>query len=257
MAIPEISSQNSILDRKQASSLLNQTFSSNLRVKTREGDLVHLNFENRQFSAQSRSETQLENDIVVGEFSSVALAASRYSLTVEGDLNEDELKAIQQLVRRTTPIARTFFSKAEFDAENAAHRLQGNPEILEEVEVSLKREIQASLNIEIFTQDESGAENPSEELETAFRPLEETEIDASNIRDLPSLTQAAVQSEFETQVRELSRTPTILKSLTDLMRFLENRFSEFFHPLNHPEKPLGDPLPPEPRLDGVTNSEGD
>ena len=66
-------------------------------LQTSEGDVVTLSFADKQNLSNSYSESQLEGDPTVEEISSVARAASEYSQAVGGDLNQDELIAIQKI----------------------------------------------------------------------------------------------------------------------------------------------------------------
>ena len=61
--------------------------------------------------------SQFEDDPTVNEISSVARAASEYSQVVEGDLNEDELIAIQKIAAHVEPIAREFLSSDPEDLD--------------------------------------------------------------------------------------------------------------------------------------------
>lgn len=69
--------------------------------------------------SESARKTRFENGEIVEEFSTVALAASEYSLIVQGDLNEEELAATEKLVSKISPMAQSFFNQSGFDVGEA------------------------------------------------------------------------------------------------------------------------------------------
>ena len=94
--------------------------SAGLNVKTEEGDLVSITFSNDFSYSESESSTQFANGETVRQFSVAASAASQYSLSVQGDLNEEELAAIERLAQRISPLAESFFGQSEFNPDQAA-----------------------------------------------------------------------------------------------------------------------------------------
>ncbi len=255
MAISELNPVQSILSRRSFASAIDVAFTTGLTLKTDEGDQVRLSFENQSSLAESESETQYADGSAVKEFSSVAVAAYRYSLSVEGDLNQEELDAIQSLVQEIAPIARQFFARAEFDIEKATEALSGSLGVIEEVELALERVITATFSSRSVT---NGAAEPVPGAEIpAVSSESEAPVDAAQIRDLPSLILAATASEFEAQAAKLPPKAPILRSLNDLMSFLRDQLAQFLAPLKHFSQPAPDSVPQSevPAASGQENPE--
>ena len=91
---------------------------SEISLQTSEGDIVTLGFTDEQSLSQIHGKSGSEVE-TVREISSIAHAASTFSQVVEGELNEDELVAIQKLAEKIEPIAKEFLSSdpEELDVE--------------------------------------------------------------------------------------------------------------------------------------------
>ena len=214
----EISSQNIVHDRRILAAV-DVSFSTDLTLKTQDGDRVKLSFDNQQSQSQTQSQTEFSDGVIVQEISTVAVAASQYSLAVEGDLSEEELEAIRKLASEITPIAQRFFAQSEFDQEDVLNRLESSLGALEEIELSLEKIV-----TETFAFQSVGS---------APAAVEGQGIDPATIRDIPALVSAVVESEFSNQAVKFSNSHTILRSLGDLIEFLRDRVGEFTTPLEY------------------------
>jgi hypothetical protein len=241
MAISEISAQTPVFDRRSYSASVHASFSGGFSLKTEEGDLVDLSFANEQFLAGSESQTTVSDDGTVKEISSLAVAASRYSLTVQGDLNEEELDAIQRLVEQVGPIARGFFAQAEFDLQGATEVLAGSLGVIDEIQLELERVITTTFSFQEVTSNKPVEFSDPENAGSGGLSQEAINTDA--IRNLPELVFAAVEAELETQAARLPKEETILRSLNDLMRLLQEQLGQFLSPLKHSAEPSLKPLP--------------
>lgn len=250
MISSEVFHQNALIDRRSVNAAVNVSFTADLKLKTQEGDLVNLSFDSRQAQAETHSQANFENGVTVQEFSSVAVAASRYSLTVKGDLNEEELEAIRRLAESTAPIAKSFFIQNDFDAENAVESLKESLGTLQEIELSLERTITKTFSFESLTVGQASAEGFNvDELVGGFT---EPGIDASSIRDIAALVTAVVEAEFTSQSVDLVDNGSILRSLNDLIEFLRQQLTQFLAPLqnaspiNHETLPKPPPIESDP-----------
>ena len=113
MEVTTVSQPNVLVDHRAVEAEFGVLNAADLNLRTAEGDVVQLSFANEFSFSGSKSETR-EGDSVTQEISVAAQAAARYSLAIEGDLNEDELSAIQALAERIEPIATDFFQSGEF-----------------------------------------------------------------------------------------------------------------------------------------------
>lgn len=249
MAISEISTQYPAFERLSQTASISLEYATDLSLRTAEGDLVNISFQNEQSLTESESQIRFADDGAIREISSVAVAASRYSLSVQGDLNDEELQAIQRLVEGITPIARDFFARGEFDFENATQVLAGSLGVIDEVELELERVITATFSSQTLI---SGTPNQANDpANTAPVNPSLQPIGTDNIRSLADLIFSAVEAEFESQATILPESEAILKSLNDLVLFLQKQLGQFLTPLEPAtvEPALTTPLPQETGTD--------
>jgi len=227
--------QNQSPDRRVEPEEASVSIEAGTSLQTSEGDVVTLSFADKQNLSNSYGEAQFEDDQTVNEISSVARAASEYSQVVEGDLNEDELLAIQKIAAHVEPIAREFLSSdpEELDVEKAIGILTGDHEITEEVGIALGTAIVKTLGLESSSQ-----VNPDNlvQSESITVEAENPDINIENIRQFPELASAAVDAALQKQFQTLnaSSKALIVSSLNDLMRFFHEKVSKVLEPLKHP-----------------------
>jgi len=227
--------QNQPPDRRVEPEEASVSIEAGTSLQTSEGDVVTLSFADKQNLSNSYGEAQFEDDQTVNEISSVARAASEYSQVVEGDLNEDELIAIQKIAAHVEPIAREFLSSdpEELDVEKAIGILTGDHKITEEVGIALGTAIVKTLGLESSSQ-----VNPDNlvQSESITVEAENPDINIENIRQLPELASAAVDAELQKQFQTLNESSKalIVSSLNDLMRFFHEKVSQVLEPLKHP-----------------------
>ena len=238
MSVLEINTsgvQNQPLDRRITSEEVAVSLEAGSSLQTGEGDVVTLSFADKQNLSNSYNESQFEGDPTVQEISSVARAASKYSQVVEGDLNEDELIAIQKIAAHVEPIAREFLSSdsEELDVEKAIGILTGDQTITEEVGTELGNTIVKTLGLEVPSQ--VNLDNPAQS-ESIVVEAENPDINIENIRQLPELASAAVDAELQKQFQVLNESSRalIVNSLNDLMQFFQEKVSKVLEPLKHP-----------------------
>jgi len=227
--------QNQPPDRRVEPEEASVSIEAGTSLQTSEGDVVTLSFADKQNLSNSYSEAQFEDVQTVNEISSVARAASEYSQVVEGDLNEDELIAIQKIAAHVEPIAREFLSSdpEELDVEKAIGILTGDHKITEEVGIALGTAIVKTLGLESSSQ-----VNPDNlvQSESITVEAENPDINIENIRQLPELSSAAVNAELQKQFQALNESSKalIISSRNDLMRFFHEKVSQVLEPLKHP-----------------------
>ena len=238
MSVLEINTsgvQNQPLDRRITSEEVAVSLEAGSSLQTGEGDVVTLSFADKQNLSNSYNESQFEGDPTVQEISSVARAASKYSQVVEGDLNEDELIAIQKIAAHVEPIAREFLSSdsEELDVEKAIGILTGDQTIAEEVGTELGNTIVKTLGLEVPSQ--VNLDNPAQSESIAVE-AENPDINIENIRQLPELASAAVDAELQKQFQVLNESSRalIVNSFNDLMQFFREKVSKVLEPLKYP-----------------------
>ena len=104
--------------------------SAEIQVKTREGDLVTISF--NQASTSSSSAFQMEQgDSKISIYSESYSLSSGFSMSIEGDLNEEETESLAKLIKKMSKVSDKFFKgninaafkhaqKVGFDTEQIA-----------------------------------------------------------------------------------------------------------------------------------------
>ena len=188
-----------LLNERPESEEANTASETDESLQTGAGDVVTLSVVDLQGLSQSSNEVRFEDRQTSPEISSVAQAASTFSQVVEGDLNEDELVAIQKLAAKIEPIAKDFLSSdpEEFDIGQA-------------IDMALPDVV----SVETETPD----------------------FDVENIRQLPTLVSATIDAGFEKQFQALNETnrELIVSSLSELMQFFREKVVQVLEPLRHP-----------------------
>ena len=238
MSISEITTlgiQSQLPDRRIASEEVSIPLEAGSSLQMSEGDVVTLNFADKQSFSDSYSEAQFEGGQTVQEISSVARAASTYSQVVEGDLNKDELIAIQKLAANIKPIAEEFLSSDPegLDIEKAIAVLTDNQEVTEEIAMELENTVIETLGLGSSSQ--ANLDN-SVVLGVISAEVETSGVNVDNIRQLPELASATVDAELQKQFQVLNESSKelIIDSLNDLMRFFHEKVSQVLEPLKHP-----------------------
>jgi hypothetical protein len=228
MELEIVESNLQAIQQRNSSSVVGYSVTSELNVRTKEGDLVSVSFSSEQSLSESRTQTQSEELGSLQEISTEAKAASSYSITVQGNLSEEELEAINKLAAEISPIASEFFSSGEFDFDESGDVLAANLDLLQEVEISLERVIVATFSTSTFTQLPEGEGGlVTQDMEAALNNPASS-LDTEGIRDFPALVQATFDAVFEAEVAKVPETDSILRSLNDLLNFIRQRLSETY-----------------------------
>ena len=226
--------QRQLLDRRIASEEVNVPLEADSSLQTSGGDVVTLNVAKQQNISDSYIDTQPEYEQTVQDISSIAHAASKYSQTIEGDLNEDELNAIKKLSANIEPIVNEFLSSSsdELDAEKAIAVLTGNQEITKEVAEQFTSAVVKTVGLE---SSEVSLDNRVSAGTTSVE-AEASDINIENIQKLPELVSSTVEAELQKQFQVLnaSSKELIVNSMNDLMRFFQEKVSQVLEPLRHP-----------------------
>jgi hypothetical protein len=237
MSVSEITTfdiQRQLLDRRIVSEEVNVPLEADSSLQTSGGDVVTLNVAKQQDLSDSYVDAQPEYEQTVQDISSVAHAASKYSQTIEGDLNEDEFATIKKLSANIEPIVNEFLSSGsdELDVEKAIAVLTGNQEIAKEVAEQFTSAVVKTLDLEssdVNLDNRVSAGTTSVEAEAP-------DLNIENIQKLPELVSSTVEAELQKQFQVLnaSSKELIVNSMNDLMRFFQEKVSQVLEPLKHP-----------------------
>lgn len=107
-----------------------------LQIRTQEGDIVDLKFRVKD-SLSARSATVENGETTLAELSVTARSTTRLKISVKGDLNADELAAIQSIVEQAGALANEFFAGGTAEAAALASSLELNPDQLDQVRLRL------------------------------------------------------------------------------------------------------------------------
>jgi len=240
MQIQPFSQNSSLLTHQAAQTQVAASFTGDLTLVTQEGDTVQISFGAAQSFSSSQSQSQFADGSVVQQFSVSAQAASRYSLSVQGDLNEDEIAAIQKLVSLVDPIATDFFTGQEFDLQEAAFTLAENLGVVNQLSLSLEKTFSASFSAQQFSRLPQG-ENSGD-----IAPLDIPDLE--NIRDFPALVQSVLESAFDVHSR-VGQDESLIRSYQDFLKFAQSHLDNL-NKIPHPQ-PEGTGQNEEPVTDIV------
>lgn len=252
--VSEIGLQNTPLEQRSTQASVEAYFSSELSLRTQEGDLVNLSFDGEQSLSESRTQTRTQ-DGTVQEISTVARAAASYSLTVQGDLNAEELAAINKLAEEISPLANEFFTSGELNLEDSSNVLANNLGVIQAVEIELERTLVATFESRTLSRLPEEAGYVNDIGAPAYTP---DDLETDGIRDFPALVQSTIDAVFESQAKQAPEKDPILRSLNDLLAFIRTRLGEFFNPstglVESPDAPAPatdgavdlQPTPPQP-----------
>ena len=237
MSVSEITTfdiQRQLLDRRVISEEVSVPLETDSSLQTSGGDVVTLNVAKQQNLSDSYVDAQPEYEKTVQDISSVAHAASKYSQTIEGDLNEDELTAIKKLSANIEPVVNEFLSSSpdDLDVEKAIAVLTGNQEIAKEVAEEFTSAVVKTLGLE------SSEVSLDNRVSTGMTSVETEapDFNIENIQKLPELVTSTVEAELQKQFQVLnaSSKELIVNSMNDLMRFFQEKVSQVLEPLKHP-----------------------
>ena len=107
-----------------------------LLIQTQEGDTVRLKIKTRE-SLDAASATTQSGDRLVAELQLAARSSTQIAISVDGDLNPDELAAIQSVVEQAGVLADAFFAGDLQSAFSDAAALQIDPTQLAQVGLRL------------------------------------------------------------------------------------------------------------------------
>jgi hypothetical protein len=151
----ENASKSSTIERLTAAQRYDQAESMSLEVKTQDGDTVTINFSN-----QSRTEQSMGYETDGSSSSSVFNVSrseeSNYRFSVEGDLDEDEIDALQNLIKDVNEIAGEFFDGDVQKAFDMASEFQMDKTELSSMNLQLAQTKQYS-SIANYTETQTNA----------------------------------------------------------------------------------------------------
>ena len=224
--VSDIVLQDASLEQKRVLASVDTSVFSELNLKTSEGDLVRFAFSEEASLSESLSQMQTRENDTSQEFSSISRATASYSLTVEGNLNSEELKAINKLAEEITPLAREFFASGKLNLDNPSDILDDSLGTLVQLDLSLERAVVTSLETKSVKQfpEENDEVINKKDLPNQFRELEK-----DGVRDYPALAQATIDAVFKSEAEQVPVRVSAPRSLDDLLAYIRERIGEFFN----------------------------
>jgi hypothetical protein len=224
--VSDIVLQDASLEQKRVLASVDTSVFSELNLKTSEGDLVRFAFSEEASLSESLSQMQTRENDTSQEFSSIARATASYSLTVEGNLSSEELKAINKLAEEITPLAREFFASGKLNLDNPSDILDDSLGTLVQLDLSLERAVVTTLetkSVKQFPEENDEVVN-KKDLPNQFRELEK-----DGVRDYPALAQATIDAVFKSEAEQVPVRDLTPRSLDDLLAYIRERIGEFFN----------------------------
>lgn len=222
--------ENQVVNHRQVAYGMEEKNKASISLTTQEGDVVNLSFSNLNKYSESASKTETQDGTTVGEFSVAAMSASKYSMSVQGDLNEEEMAAIKKMADAITPIAQDFFSQNDsISLEQAAKSLSESMGVIKEVGVEFEQIVTQSFSETRFARHRPEDGPPA----TAGMPensgansVQKPNAPEKGIRNPEALAGSVVDSVFQKEGGKID-DPVVLRGLTDLMDYLKKRLQEF------------------------------
>lgn len=177
-----------------------------LQIRTQEGDLVSLKFRTRdRLDVQAASRDDAGR--LVSEIGYAGRSDTRIAVTVDGDLNADELLAIQAVVEQVGNLAADFFAGGAADAFDAAAGLNIDASQLLRVDLGFSlRERFTYSDLGLRTPGSAGAASVSAEPAVSAppadreRPLAAAQDDATALAADPGAPAAVPPPPAESQI---------------------------------------------------------
>ena len=116
-----------------------QNRSAEIQVKTREGDIITINFNQSSSSSQTALKLQ-QGDSSIQAFQKSADQSSAFSISIEGELNPDEQKALQKLLKKMHKVSNAFFQGNNKTALKHALKLGFNDKQLASFSINLSQQ---------------------------------------------------------------------------------------------------------------------
>ncbi|OGW18942.1 MAG: hypothetical protein A3K09_05580, partial [Nitrospinae bacterium RIFCSPLOWO2_12_FULL_47_7] len=217
MQVAPNTSETQVVSHRQVAFGVEEKNSASISLKTQEGDVVNLSFNNLNKYSESASKTENQDGTSVGEFSIAALSASKYSMSVQGTLNEEEMAAIKKMADAITPIAQDFFSQGNaISLEQAAQSLSESMGVINEVEVKLELSVTQTTS-EAHVAQPKPANVPPPPPATAQTQANSGAPQEKGVRNPEALANAVVDSAFHKEVNNPAQGDKILlRGLSDL-----------------------------------------
>ena len=224
--VSDIVLQDASLEQKRVLASVDTSVFSELNLKTSEGDLVRFAFSEEASLSESLSQMQTRENDTSQEFSSIARATASYSLTVEGNLSSEELKAINKLAEEITPLAREFFASGKLNLDNPSDILDDSLGTLVQLDLSLERAVVTTLETKSVKQ---FPEENDEVVNKKDLPNQFLELEKDGVRDYPALAQATIDAVFKSEAEQVPVRDLTPRSLDDLLAYIRERIGEFFN----------------------------
>ncbi|WP_394228802.1 DUF5610 domain-containing protein [Pseudoalteromonas spongiae] len=139
---------------------------ASFEIKTAEGDIIKLTY-NSQFSSSEQLSYNKSEEGESLSYSSSQSSSQAYSFSVEGDLNEDEVAAINELMSDLQEVSNEFFNGSLDEAFEQAKNLNLDSPQLVAMSMNLQQtEVRASVREYQTTQ-------PGREIAKQFEPINE------------------------------------------------------------------------------------
>ena len=204
-----------------------QSNSSDLSITTADGDIVSISFSALEESQSSEHLSYYAGQDSSGmsyQSSSSSYSEMNFSFSVQGDLDDDELQAIQSLIKDISKIEKDFFSGDIESAFNKALELGYDEEQLSAFSLEL-RQTQTSYVSQAYSEVANYNEDANEELDTVVRPVLDFIGDFKELRDnankildkegeqFNKLLESVLNAEFDQNQKLLSQFSKFVEKL--------------------------------------------
>lgn len=204
---------------------------SQIQMTTQEGDVVSMNLYSLQASAQGASMSSDENGTTFARYESSSQSFA-FDFTVEGDLNEDERAAIQEMMQSVGQVSDLFYDGDVAGALQKGFDMGFDASQLASFSMSLSttQTMRSSQAVSAYGQGAAGMRSIQEPLANYRQALEETAEKASQIfsdfRDVVD----SVMTDIMTMREEQAQRMDDMQQMFDYQRSMLDRISQWIMP---------------------------
>ena len=144
--------------------------SVDIQVQTKDGDLVTIQVKNN-YGAGESTHAQRSDDAFSINHKQNSYASEKLSYSIEGDLDEDELSAIEDLVGKINNVSASFFEGDVQAAFEQAHQLGFDTHELASYSMSVRETQQTRVTSAYRTVEQLNDNNPRADFEPMLQPL--------------------------------------------------------------------------------------
>lgn len=219
----------SALEASSSQSYRREDFST-MKVTTQEGDVVSINLYALNRSEASDSLSVSDDGMAYSRYQSTSQAFA-FDFSVEGDLNDDELAAIQEMMQSAGEVSDLFFSGDVSGALQKGFDMGFDASQLANFSMTLQttQTMKTSQAVSAYSQN-NGMRSIQEPLTEYRQALEDTMLKASELFDDFRSVVESTMSDILAMREQQEQTMTDMKQIFDYQQEMIDRIAQWIQP---------------------------